>query len=551
MTEGFDGLRARFSLHLKNRPWLRYLFAGFLACAFLAPFMPVLQRIGDEGTLVYGAQRVAEGALLYRDFFEVMGPACFWWLGLFFKVFGISFFVVRVHLLLTGVATALLLYWITRRVAPGPGDWWPSFVVTAISIPLWTATNHHWDSNLFFLAAVAAFLKYRESNRIAWLIASGLSAGATACFMQQKGAYLAFALATVIMISPTAGGFVSRLRHSALFFLVSALPILAVVIHYATQGHLADLVYATILWPLSQYSSLNALPYGQAGFSVSAGLTARGFSGFDAILRNSLAILTLPGAGLVLALPVLVVLPALWLKSRGRPIGKQLEDALPIFAAAAALYFAELHRKDFFHLIYGAPLLLVSFWFLLREVAPTKTAKPVFWCLMAMPFVIWGSGLLLGATKANWRVETPRGTVWMEQRDEGLDAMLRLAPERSTVFIYPYYPMYYFLADVKNPTRYSILVYGVNSTEQFSDALADVERKQVPLVLWDTLVVGVNLTTWFPSYRHPAPDAQVMEKILQTKYVEFDRKGGWRFLRRIPEFIPPPAPSPQHLVAPR
>ena len=39
--------------------------------------MRILWRIGDEGTLVYGAQLVAQGALPYRDFFEVMGPGSF------------------------------------------------------------------------------------------------------------------------------------------------------------------------------------------------------------------------------------------------------------------------------------------------------------------------------------------------------------------------------------------------------------------------------------------------------------------------------------------
>lgn len=76
----------------------------FVSALYLYPFVRVIWRIGDEGTLVYGAQRVASGALPYRDFFEVMGPASFYWLGFFFKLFGAQWLVARGVLLLTGVA---------------------------------------------------------------------------------------------------------------------------------------------------------------------------------------------------------------------------------------------------------------------------------------------------------------------------------------------------------------------------------------------------------------------------------------------------------------
>ena len=71
-----------------RREYLRYALVGLGSAAYLYPFLRVLWRVGDEGTLVYGAQRVAEGAVPYRDFFEVMGPGTFYWLGLFFKLFG-------------------------------------------------------------------------------------------------------------------------------------------------------------------------------------------------------------------------------------------------------------------------------------------------------------------------------------------------------------------------------------------------------------------------------------------------------------------------------
>lgn len=87
-----------------------------LTVAYLLPFTQVLSRVGDEGTIIYGAQRVCEGAIPGRDFVEVIGPGAFYWLALFFKLFGTGWQVTRLYLLLTGVATVMLLYDIARQV---------------------------------------------------------------------------------------------------------------------------------------------------------------------------------------------------------------------------------------------------------------------------------------------------------------------------------------------------------------------------------------------------------------------------------------------------
>src|SRR6478736_360093 len=95
---------------VNRREHLRYVLVGLGSAAYLYPFVRVLWRVGDEGTLVYGAKRVAEGAVPYRDFFEAMGPGSFYWLGLFFKLFGSTWMVTRLLLLVTGVATTLMVY---------------------------------------------------------------------------------------------------------------------------------------------------------------------------------------------------------------------------------------------------------------------------------------------------------------------------------------------------------------------------------------------------------------------------------------------------------
>src|SRR5258708_13655238 len=124
---------------VNRRAYLRYALVALGAAAYLYPFLRVLWRVGDEGTLVYGAQRVAEGAVPYRDFMEVMGPGTFYWLGLFFKIFGATWLVARAQVLITGAGTILVPYWLGRRLPPrSRGLTAP--LLTTIPFPLWPAT---------------------------------------------------------------------------------------------------------------------------------------------------------------------------------------------------------------------------------------------------------------------------------------------------------------------------------------------------------------------------------------------------------------------------
>ena len=95
--------------------------------------------------------------------------------------------------MLTGAATAVLIYWMTRRLCRGPYGIVPALFYTLLSIPLWPATNHQWDSNLFALLAFGAYLLWQDSKGLRYLFLAGLIAGLTSCFIQQKGLFMLFA----------------------------------------------------------------------------------------------------------------------------------------------------------------------------------------------------------------------------------------------------------------------------------------------------------------------------------------------------------------------
>lgn len=518
-----------------GRSVLLFLFSS----AYLYPFVRVLWRVGDEGSIVYGAQRVSEGAVPYRDFFEVMGPATFYWLGLFFKIFGIYFSVARSLLLLTGAMTVLLLYWMTRRLYRGPFDLFPAIFILVMSIPIWPASNHHWDSNLFALLAIASFFLWQDTARTNFVLLSGIAAGLTSCFMPQKGLFLLLAL----LIAELADGFLKRnpirnlLLNRCLLLVISygCVGVLALLYFYRA-GALPDLLYATLIWPLYNYQRVNVMPYGH-------GLVEFFWPGWLSVLEaflpvlvgKSLAIIFFIPFLILLALPVLVAalatLSCLGKQTRRSRIFNS--QTLPYWTVGFALWLSEVHRLDTKHLIYGSPMLFVLLFFLWTTYCQSRKFLRVSGIVFVMiPLVLFGTFNVFVAANATGQQSTRRGSVHVFAEDTALKFLHEEVKEGDSIFVYPYYPMYYFLANVRNPTRHSILMYHINTETQFREVISDLERKKVNYVLWDTVVDGHKLTRWFPGYRHPNPEDLHLERYLQSHYEAIGLREGFRILRR-------------------
>jgi 4-amino-4-deoxy-L-arabinose transferase-like glycosyltransferase len=515
----------------------RYLLLFIFSLAYLYLFVRVLWRIGDEGTLVYGAQLVTQGAVPYRDFCEVMGPGSFYWLGLFFKLFGTNIVVARGLLLVTAALTIILLYWMTRRLYRGPFDILPSLFFLVIGLPLWPGTNHHWDSDFFGLLAVGALFLWQERRRWWFLALAGVLAGLTSCFIQQKGLFLIVAFALVILVNGYQSGEAKPQILSRVGLVLAGFAAVGCLVlgFFYFSGALSDLIYANLIWPLTSYSKVNVCPYG-------FGLMELCFPSYYKILRDLFPFpLNQIVAGLIL-IPFLVIffLPLLLLGLAGISClqkanwGKIFNATmLPYWAAGGALWISELHRKDILHLIYGSPLLLILLFVVANYCLENKNRlKVLLVSLLSISLIIFGSFDALIALSANQKIVTRRGILYGFKDDPALKFLIEHTKPGDYAFIYPYYPMYYFLADVTNPTRYFTLISHFHTEAQFKDAIENLERQHVKYVLWDTAVAGSKLKTWFPQYKQPSEENLLLERYLKEHYQVIGLKNGFRILRR-------------------
>ena len=500
---------------------------------FLWLFLRVQWRIGDEGSIVYGALRVTQGAIPYRDFFEVMGPGSFYWLGLWFKAFGTSWLTSRVALLATGIVSASAIHYAATRHCLGKRAAFPAVLYTLVTLPLWPGTSHHFDSNMWVLLAFAVSVSPYQNRKASALI--GMLAGFSSTIMPQKGVLLLAALCIARLI---AGARSREWKPAVTHILWMVGPFLfvgaAVALFFWSHDALFDLVYANLIWPATRYHSVNVVPYAH-------NLRALALDRFVPVFAS---VVPWPMAGLfgaVTTIPFIfiAILPfvAVALLLFGAAAAKQRatrNTVLPLiyWCAGFALFAAECHRSDMFHLIYGSPILLTAVILTLERtdgLLAVTIRRTLVSCVVLLAAVL----VLVGSMPAT-AMETRSGAIHRFGQDEALDFLHENVSTGEQVFVYPYYPMYYFLANVRNPTRYSILMYHINTPEQFDEVIRDLEAGQVRYVLWDTLVAGANLTRWFPGYQDPPYDEQLLERYLDNHYTVIGVKNGFRVLQRNP-----------------
>ena len=91
-----------------------------ISFAFLFVTMGLGVNVYDEGLIVFGAIRVMNGDVLYRDFYANYGPAQFYVLAGLFKVFGPSILIGRIWdtfvraAIVTQLSMRFLRAWIAR-----------------------------------------------------------------------------------------------------------------------------------------------------------------------------------------------------------------------------------------------------------------------------------------------------------------------------------------------------------------------------------------------------------------------------------------------------
>ena len=248
---------------------------GYFLIALLVQLITLRRTCGpyDEFLSLYGAERVLHGGLPYRDFWTMYGPAQFYAIAAFFKLFGVSAIAGRLYDALIRAGIACACYTLVLRLAPR------RWAIAAFSIVLvWLTCIHYPAYNFPAYAALlgslisciffSRYLRHRSDTRSLFL--SGLIVSITTTIRHDSGFYVCLAqtlmLAWITLMMRASG---ESLRTAAATFVRLAARYLSGVLLIAGPVYLAlllrvgfhNLFYDLIYVPAKVYPKFRNLPF--------------------------------------------------------------------------------------------------------------------------------------------------------------------------------------------------------------------------------------------------------------------------------------------------
>src|SRR5262249_33519750 len=245
-------------------PWL-YALAVF-SVVYCIPAFRLVASLSDEGIILHGAARLLEGQVVYRDFFEIIGPGTFLVSAAWLKIFGSSFAAIRVLSVATVTLIAILIYLTARAVSAHRAIALALGLVFLVRAP--QDLNHHWFTTAAAMAAALGLVTSIHSARFLWLacLGTGVFAGVAAMFTQSRGAMLAVGILAALLTLPD--------RKRRLGWTVAGMTVApaAAALYLASGGALRAAIEETLIFPSRRYSAIQGVPFGAFGSFADAGI---------------------------------------------------------------------------------------------------------------------------------------------------------------------------------------------------------------------------------------------------------------------------------------
>ncbi len=451
-----------------------------LTFAYLLSYPLAIGR-ADESHLLYGAKRVLEGQVIYKDFWEVLTPLSYYLFAGIYRIAGTTLLAARVGIALIDALGAALLFHLVRRVSGAAEATLAALVFAGLCVPTWPYASPHWISTTLGLLVATVLLAetWQRSSRARPFLA-GMLAGAAVCVQQQRGFFLAVWLPVAILV--LASGLPRAARWRVLRTEIAwgaaggALVTLVVLGHAAWAASPTLLVDAIVGFPLKHYGPTTAGTIPWAFVFAMTGLW-RPYAWLW-LLRVSPLFLVAEG----------------FLLARRRPWARPERVRACLWLLAALMALSVWYLPDFIHVSFVLPFLLVPGAGTLHALrfAPTWSRHPAG--RHAVTLGMWVFGLaLVGKGVANLahaqaqapvRFETAFGALRGDEAAERLFRAVRrhLVREpagRSMLFSYPDDAWLYLALPADDATRFSVLVAGFFPPEDVEEVV-EVLRARRP-----------------------------------------------------------------------
>jgi hypothetical protein len=229
----------------------------FIAAVFLYPRCFLLAATpfavsGDEILFFSRALRMLHGQVLYRDFFELVGPGTDSLYAFGFFLFGQHAWVIQAWHIALGCAFCYVLTSIAKQILQGPAVLLPMLLFLVFPFNGEADATHHWYSTLAALSAVSVLIKGRQPHRIAL---AGLLCAVAVLFTQTQGLLAAIAFGIYLLLTPSEAPQTANSAKKLIFFLAPMLLLLSAVFgYYAVRAGAHRLFYDLVVFPFTALS---------------------------------------------------------------------------------------------------------------------------------------------------------------------------------------------------------------------------------------------------------------------------------------------------------
>lgn len=482
----------------------RWIGAGVFvaACAYLCLFVRYTSLDPDEGIILQGAQRILHGQVLYRDYFSFYTPGSYYFLAAIFRIFVDSFFVARATLVVYGGLFAVFAYWMARRTCSRNNSLLIAYLAIVTCLPWRFMVLHNWDSTLWLCASLYCAVQFVRTPSRLLAFGTGSLACVTFLFEQSKGAglFLGLVLGFVILKRMQRTASWCKGTYGIAFAAGFLLP-LGLTLAYFGGHHSLSALWHDWLWPLHHYSTANKVPYGYSDWSDQA---RRTLFGSGNRIETLIVLVAVSPCFILPVLPILgVLLLVRWtvLAKRKRLSPDRTAYYVLVGSSIAGSLLAVIAvRANIIHFVYLTPLLyLVLAWIIDGtdiEASIVRSMRPVLAMGVFVVFTATGMALLISNRNAKSVVETRRGTIRTAQLDQMFPYLQDHVAPGEKIFVYPYFPLAYYLTATFNPTRYEYLQPGMHTHQQDLDAMKELEVDHTAVVLFEPSFYDKISTSW-------------------------------------------------------
>ena len=442
----------------------------------------------DEGVLLEPAQRIASGAVPYKDLFIHMGPGSYWIQALVFKLWGVSMVTARIPLIFDLALQAALVFWLSARLSTNM----TAALATVLFACFQTANTaamigqHRWDSATLALIGICFIV---EGSTIGYL-AAGVAMGAAAWCTPSLALLIITTMACTVrrgLVPFTAGVSITAVAGGILLGLQGAL------IPFWDQ----------MQWLRTNYSTVNITPYG----AVNGGI-AGVFEGAEGIAKVVVLIM-LTCIELPAILPITAT--AIW----GYLVYKKQQQVF-LLVSMLALVITAYPRPDLGHLAFIAGLAYVMTVVGISSLVPA--GKGIRYAIVPLLLALAFASNTIGTWRGTEKIESPVGNLQVDKafKVQMQQVLSHVRPGQS-LYVHPYMPVHYFITQAKNPTRFSYLCPGQMTATEEAEALRHLKSNPPQWLLYQRLTTEGFLRV-FPSAVGIDPHFRTLETWLEQNY---------------------------------